>query len=94
MLHGPCHPSSSVEADVLEVVVLEVEADWLGEWKQLLCTVSAAEFNLPQHVELCSVCVHVCVCERERKRQCDCEYVYAYGRETNYSYDYLIVYTL
>ena len=58
---SPCHASSScsVEADVCEVIVFVVKADWLGEWEHLLCNIGAAEFNLTQHGDLC-VCVCVC----------------------------------
>ena len=42
------------------MVVLVMEADWLGEWERLLCNIGAAEFNLTEHGELCA-CVCVCV---------------------------------
>ena len=43
---------ASVEADVLEEVVLVVMADRLPEWKYLLLGIAAAELNFSHHVEL------------------------------------------
>lgn len=42
----------SVEADVLEVIILVVVVDRLGERKCLLLAVATLEFHLPHHVEL------------------------------------------
>ena len=42
----------SVEADVLEVIILIVVMDRLGEGKDLLHAIVALEFNLSHHVEL------------------------------------------
>ena len=62
---------SSVEADVLEVVVLIVVADRLDKWQCLLNFVVATELNLSHHVELymhsrylvnaCSYYIHRCI---------------------------------
>lgn len=43
---------SSVEADVLEVIVLVVVAYWLDKWQRLLHIVAAAKLHFSHHAEL------------------------------------------
>ncbi len=46
---------SSVEAGILEEIVLVVVTDWLHKWECLLHVVAATELDLSHHVGLWSV---------------------------------------